>query len=104
MLALLVPNGASNTTIVRILSTLNPADAGELRVADHDVRTDPDGVRAAVGGTGQFSAVDDLLTGEQNLRLMADLEHHRRDAGHARMAVLLERFDLVDAARRPAST
>jgi ABC-type multidrug transport system ATPase subunit len=60
--ALLGPNGAGKTTIVRILSTLVPADAGELRVAGHDVHDDPDGVRAAIGVTGQFSAVDEMLT------------------------------------------
>jgi ABC-2 type transport system ATP-binding protein len=102
--ALLGPNGAGKTTIVRILSTLLPADAGDAQVDGHDVRTDPDAVRAAIGVTGQFSAVDDLLTGEENLQLMADLEHLGRDAGRARVAELLERFDLVDAAGRPAST
>jgi ABC-2 type transport system ATP-binding protein len=102
--ALLGPNGAGKTTIVRILTTLIPADAGELRVAGRDVRKDPNGVRAAIGVTGQFSAVDELLTGEENLRLMANLSHLGRAAGRARVAELLERFDLVDAARRPAST
>jgi ABC-2 type transport system ATP-binding protein len=102
--ALLGPNGAGKTTIVRILSTLIPADAGEARVAGHDVVADPDGVRAAIGVTGQFSAVDELLTGEENLRLMADLHHLGRVAGPARVAELLKRFDLVDAARRPVST
>jgi ABC-2 type transport system ATP-binding protein len=102
--ALLGPNGAGKTTIVRILSTLIPADAGEARVAGHDVLADPDGVRAAIGVTGQFSAVDELLTGEENLRLMADLHHLGRAAGPTRVADLLDRFDLVDAARRPVST
>jgi ABC-2 type transport system ATP-binding protein len=101
---LLGPNGAGKTTIVRILSTLVPADAGELRVAGHDVRDDADGVRRAIGVTGQFSAVDELLTGEENLRLMADLHHLGRVAGPRRVAELLERFDLVEAAHRPAST
>ena len=102
--ALLGPNGAGKTTIVRILTTLLPADAGELRVAGHDLRANPDGVRAAIGVTGQFSALDDLLTGEENLQLMADLNRLGRTAGRHRVAALLERFDLVDAARRPAST
>jgi ABC-2 type transport system ATP-binding protein len=102
--ALLGPNGAGKTTIVRILSTLMPADAGQARVAGHDVLSDADGVRAAIGVTGQFSAVDELLTGEENLRLMADLHHLGRVVGRARVAELLDRFDLVDAARRPAST
>jgi ABC-2 type transport system ATP-binding protein len=102
--ALLGPNGAGKTTIVRILSTLIPADTGEARVAGHDVLGDPDGVRAAIGVTGQFSAVDELLTGEENLRLMADLHHLGRVAGPARGAEMLDRFDLLDAARRPVST
>jgi ABC-2 type transport system ATP-binding protein len=102
--ALLGPNGAGKTTIVRILSTLIPADAGELWVAGHDVLRDPDGVRSAIGVTGQFSAVDELLTGQENLRLMADLNHLGRADGRNRLAELLDRFDLVDAARRPVST
>jgi len=102
--ALLGPNGAGKTTIVRILSTLIPADAGELRVAGHDVGTDPDGVRAAIGVTGQFSAVDDLLTGRENVRLIADLKHLGSEVARARVDELLERFDLADAADRPAST
>jgi ABC-2 type transport system ATP-binding protein len=102
--ALLGPNGAGKTTIVRILSTLISADGGELQVAGHDVAGDPSGVRAAIGVTGQFSAVDDLLTGEENLRLMADLNHLGRDAGRVRVAELLDRFDLVEAAGRHVST
>jgi ABC-2 type transport system ATP-binding protein len=102
--ALLGPNGAGKTTIVRILSTLTRADAGECRVGGRDVAADPDGVRALIGVTGQFSAVDNLLTGEENLRLMADLRHLGRDAGRRRIAELLERFDLTDAARKPLST
>jgi ABC-2 type transport system ATP-binding protein len=102
--ALLGPNGAGKTTMVRILSTLVPADAGSLRVAGHDVSSDPDGVRASIGVTGQFSAVDELLTGEENLQLMADLNHIGRDAGRARVAELLDRFGLVEAATRRVST
>jgi ABC-2 type transport system ATP-binding protein len=101
---LLGPNGAGKTTMVRILSTLIPADSGEMRVAGHDVLRDPDGVRAAIGVTGQFSALDDLFTGEENLRLMADLNHLRRADGRRRVAELLETFDLADAARKPVST
>ena len=104
ILALLGPNGAGKTTMVRILSTLIPADAGSMRVADHDVVTDPDGVRAVIGVTGQFSAVDNLLTGAENLRLMADLRHLGRQAGRRRVADLLEQFDLTDAADKPLST
>ena len=73
--ALLGPNGAGKTTIVNILSTLIPTDAGTIRVAGHDQATDPDGVPAAIGVTGQFSAIDHLLTGEENLRPMGDLRH-----------------------------
>ncbi len=102
--ALLGPNGAGKTTIVRILSTLIPADSGEILVAGHDPRREPNRVRAAIGVTGQFSAVDELLTGEENLRLMADLNHLGRTAGRRRVGELLDRFDLVDAARRPVST
>jgi ABC-2 type transport system ATP-binding protein len=101
--ALLGPNGAGKTTMVQILSTLIPADSGQLVVAGHDVVTDPDGVRAAIGVTGQFSAVDDLLTGEENLRLMADLHHLGRGKGRRRVAELLDRFDLADAARKHVS-
>jgi ABC-2 type transport system ATP-binding protein len=96
--ALLGPNGAGKTTMVRILSTLIRADAGDIRVAGHDVAAEPDGVRAAIGVTGQFSAVDNLLTGTENLRLMADLRHLGRRAGPRRVTELLERFDLTDAA------
>ena len=102
--ALLGPNGAGKTTMVRILSTLIPADGGDIRVGGHDVVTDPDAVRALIGVTGQFSAVDNLLTGEENLRLMADLRHLGRQAGRRRVAELLERFDLTSAARKPLST
>jgi ABC-2 type transport system ATP-binding protein len=102
--ALLGPNGAGKTTMVRILSTLIRADSGQVRVAGHDVLGDADGVRAAIGVTGQFSAVDDLFTGEENLRLMADLNHLGRTAGRRRVAELLDRFDLVDAAAQPVST
>jgi ABC-2 type transport system ATP-binding protein len=101
--ALLGPNGAGKTTIVRILSTLIRAEAGTIRVAGHDLATDPDGVRAAIGVTGQFSAVDNLLTGEENLQLMADLRHLGRAPGRRRVAELLDRFELTDAARKPLS-
>jgi ABC-2 type transport system ATP-binding protein len=102
--ALLGPNGAGKTTMVQILSTLIGADAGRLRVAGHDLARDPDAVRAAIGVTGQFSAVDNLLTGEENLILMADLHHLGRADGRRRAAELLGRFGLVDAAKRPAAT
>jgi ABC-2 type transport system ATP-binding protein len=102
--ALLGPNGSGKTTTVRILSTLLPADDGTVRVAGHDVRTQPQLVRAAIGVTGQFSAVDNLLTGRQNLLLMADLHHLDRAEGQRRAAELLERFDLTEAAGKMAVT
>jgi len=102
--ALLGPNGAGKTTIVHILSTLIAADAGVVRVAGHDAARDPDAVRAAIGVTGQFSAVDNLLTGEENLILMADLHHLGRAEGRRRAAELLDRFDLADAATKTAAT
>ena len=75
-----------------------------MRIAGHDVVTDPDGVRAVIGVTGQFSAVDNLLTGAENLQLMADLRHLGREAGRRRVAELLEQFDLTDAAHKLLST
>jgi ABC-2 type transport system ATP-binding protein len=102
--SLLGPNGAGKTTAVRILSTLIGADAGAVRVAGHDLAAEPDAVRAAIGVTGQFSAVDGLLTGEENLILMADLHHLGRTGGRRRAADLLARFDLADAARKSAAT
>ncbi|MEU8511215.1 ATP-binding cassette domain-containing protein [Kitasatospora sp. NPDC048722] len=102
--ALLGPNGAGKTTTVEILSTLIPADGGVARVAGHDVVREGDGVRAAIGVTGQFSAVDNLLTAEENLMLMADLNHLRRREGRRRAEELLRRFDLTEAARKPVST
>ena len=102
--ALLGPNGAGKTTIVQILSTLIGADAGEIRVAGNDPARDPDAVRAAIGVTGQFSAVDNLLTGEENLILMADLHRLGRAEGRRRVAELLDRFDLADAATKTAAT
>jgi ABC-2 type transport system ATP-binding protein len=102
--ALLGPNGAGKTTTVDILSTLVAADGGTVRVAGHDPGHDPDAVRAAIGVTGQSSAVDGLLTGAENLTLMADLHHLDRTEGERRVRDLLERFDLSDAAHRPAAT
>jgi ABC-2 type transport system ATP-binding protein len=102
--SLLGANGAGKTTTVKILSTLISADAGDVQVAGHDLAREPDAVRAAIGVTGQFSAVDKLLTGEENLRLMADLHHLARGEGRRRAAQLLEQFDLTQAGRKPAST
>jgi ABC-2 type transport system ATP-binding protein len=102
--ALLGPNGAGKTTMVRILTTLIHADSGQVSVAGHDVRRDADAVRKAIGVTGQFSAVDELMTGEENLRLMADLHHLGRSRGEARAEELLVRFDLVEAAAKAVTT
>jgi ABC-2 type transport system ATP-binding protein len=102
--SLLGPNGAGKTTTVNILSTLISADAGTATVAGHDLATDPDGIRAAIGLTGQFSAVDNLLTGAENLQLMADLHHLPKREGRKRTAALLERFDLVEAAKKTPVT
>jgi ABC-2 type transport system ATP-binding protein len=102
--SLLGPNGAGKTTTVKILSTLIAADAGEVRVAGHDLRREPDLVRAAIGVTGQFSAIDPLLTGRENLILMADLNHLGRREGRRRADELLARFDLGDAGAKMAAT
>ena len=102
--SLLGPNGAGKTTTIKILSTLISADGGLAEVAGHDVAAEPDLVRAAIGVTGQFSAVDNLFTGEENLLLMADLLHLDRREGRRRAAELLGRFDLADAAGKMAAT
>jgi ABC-2 type transport system ATP-binding protein len=102
--AVLGPNGAGKTTTVKILSTLIPADAGTAAVMGHDLRGDAGAVRALIGVTGQFSAVDDLLTGEENLLLMGRLLHQPAAERRARAADLLDRFDLTDAARRTPAT
>jgi len=104
VLGLLGPNGAGKTTIVRILSTLLAPDAGTARVAGHDVLSDPTRVRAAISLTGQDVALDDLLTGEENMRLMARLAHLPRAEVRSRSAELLEQFGLTDAARRLVRT
>ncbi|MEU9323931.1 ATP-binding cassette domain-containing protein [Streptomyces canus] len=104
--SLLGPNGAGKTTAVKILSTLISADPGTggIHIGGHDLATDPQGVRAAIGVTGQFSAVDGLITGEENMLLMADLHHLPKAEGRRVAAELLERFDLTEAAKKPAST
>jgi ABC-2 type transport system ATP-binding protein len=102
--ALLGPNGAGKTTMIRILSTLIAPDAGQVSVGGHDVLRDPEAVRGVIGVTGQFSAVDELCTGLENMRMMADLNHLGRAAGQARVGELLERFGLADAAHKPATT
>ncbi|MFD7324752.1 ATP-binding cassette domain-containing protein [Streptomyces sp. NPDC059875] len=104
--SLLGPNGAGKTTAVKILSTLISPDpsSGQIRVGGHDLATAPQSVRATIGVTGQFSAVDGLITGEENMLLMADLHLLPRSEGRRVTAELLERFDLVEAAKKPAST
>ncbi|BDZ44420.1 ATP-binding cassette domain-containing protein [Naasia aerilata] len=102
--ALLGPNGAGKTTTVHILSTLLRPDGGTASVNGSDVVRDPDGARASIGLTGQFSAVDGLLTGEENLLLMARLRHLGAKRAKIRTAELLEQFELTDAARKPLAT
>ena len=101
---LLGPNGAGKTTIVRILSTLIPAEAGTATILGHDLRTEAGAIRSVIGVTGQFSAVDSLLTGEENLILMGRLLHLPPAERRARAVDLLQRFDLVEAARRTPAT
>ncbi|WP_329415076.1 ATP-binding cassette domain-containing protein [Nocardia vinacea] len=102
--SLLGPNGAGKTTTVQILTTLLRPDAGEIRVDGHDLVTESDAVRTAIGVTGQFSAVDELLTGRENLVLMGDLHHLPRRESKRLAADLLERFDLVEAGDKTAAT
>jgi len=102
--ALLGPNGAGKTTTVRILSTLAKADSGDVRVAGFDVAREPDEVRRALSLTGQYAAVDEVLTARENLRLMARLRHLPRGDRRRRVDELIERFGLAEAAdRRVAS-
>ncbi|MCE7004326.1 ATP-binding cassette domain-containing protein [Kibdelosporangium philippinense] len=102
--SLLGPNGAGKTTTVHILSTLIRPDGGQVRIAGHDLANAPDDVRASIGVTGQFSAVDTLLTGTENLVLMAGLHRLGREAGRRRAEELLAQFDLTEAASKMAST
>jgi ABC-2 type transport system ATP-binding protein len=99
--SLLGPNGAGKTTTVNVLTTLTQADGGTVRVAGHDVATEAKAVRSAIGVTGQFAAVDELLTGRENLQLMVDLSP---GAGNEIVGGLLERFDLAEAADKAAAT
>ncbi len=104
MLALLGPNGAGKTTTVRILSTLLPFDGGTVTVEGHDVRSDADAVRRVIGLTGQSAAIDELLTGRENLEMMGRLYRLTKSSAKARAQELLEEFALLDAAERPAKT
>ncbi|MCG8914791.1 ATP-binding cassette domain-containing protein [Actinokineospora sp. PR83] len=101
VLGVLGPNGAGKTTTVRILATLLTADAGTARVAGHDVRRHPGLVRSRIGLTGQYAALDDKLTGRENLRLVGVLHHLGRARARAVADELLESFELADAADRP---
>jgi ABC-2 type transport system ATP-binding protein len=102
--SLLGPNGAGKTTMVRILATLADADSGEIRIAGHDLTHEPDAVRRLIGVTGQYSAVDGVLTGAENLRLMGRLLHLTKPEITRRTARLLEQFDLTDAAHTRVAT
>jgi ABC-2 type transport system ATP-binding protein len=102
--SLLGPNGAGKTTTVNVLTTLLKADGGTVRVAGHDIATETKAVRAAIGVTGQFAAVDELLTGQENLQLMVDLNRMGSGAGTRVVTELLERFDLVESAQKLVST
>jgi ABC-2 type transport system ATP-binding protein len=102
--SLLGPNGAGKTTTINLLTTLMKADGGTARVAGHDVATETKAVRAAIGVTGQFAAVDELLTGQENLQLMADLKRMGSGEGKRVVTGLLERFDLTESAQKMAAT
>ncbi|MDI1463900.1 ATP-binding cassette domain-containing protein [Catellatospora sp. KI3] len=102
--SLLGPNGAGKTTTVNVLTTLMRADGGTVRVAGHDLATEAGAVRAAIGVTGQFAAVDELLTGRENLQLMVDLNRRSIRNGGRVVPELLERFELAESADKPAST
>jgi ABC-2 type transport system ATP-binding protein len=104
VLGLLGPNGAGKTTAVRILATLLKPDAGNARVAGLDVERDAAALRAKIGLAGQYAAVDENLTGFENLEMVGQLYHMRRATARARANELLERFDLTEAARRPVKT
>jgi oleandomycin transport system ATP-binding protein len=104
VLGVLGPNGAGKTTAVRILATLIAADAGTARIAGHDVAREPGKVREAIGLTGQYASVDELLTGEQNLVMIGQLLDLSRKQARARARELLAWFDLDQAADRPAKT
>jgi ABC-2 type transport system ATP-binding protein len=102
--SLLGPNGAGKTTTVNVLTTLMKADSGTASVAGHDIATETKAVRAVVGVTGQFAAVDELLTGQENLQLMADLKRVGCGEGKRVVSGLLARFDLAEPAQKLVAT
>jgi ABC-2 type transport system ATP-binding protein len=104
VLALLGPNGSGKTTLVRILTTLLKADSGQASIVGFDVEKDPETVRSIVGLTGQFAAVDELLTGRENLEMVGELYHLSKEDAKARATELLTQFSLIDAADRKAAT
>src|SRR3954453_13688950 len=104
VLGLLGPNGAGKTTAVRVMTTLLAPDAGSVRIAGLDVVRDAAALRAEIGLAGQYAAVDENLTGFENLEMVGQLYHMPRKDARARADELLERFDLTDAAKRPAKT
>jgi ABC-2 type transport system ATP-binding protein len=104
VLALLGPNGAGKTTMVRVLATLVRPDSGTANIAGHDLVTDPTGVKGSISLTGQYAAVDDLLSGQENLEMMARLRHLPRRAARARTEELLAAFDLGEARHRRVAT
>src|SRR5438874_12299631 len=104
VLGLLGPNGAGKTTAVRILTTLLRPDAGHASVLGLDAERQPNAVRASIGLAGQSAAVDENLTGRENLRMVGQLTRQPADTTRTRSSELLDRFDLVDAADRPVRT
>ena len=102
--SLLGPNGAGKTTTVNILTTLVKADGGTVRIAGHDIAAETKAVRAAIGVTGQFAAVDELLTGQENLQLMAELKRMGSGEGRRVITELLERIELAESAQKLVST
>lgn len=104
VLALLGPNGAGKTTIIRILSTLLKPDEGQINIMGFNVRTEGNRVREKIGLTGQYAAVDEYLTGRENLEMIGRLYHLSRENCRIRAQELLEQFDLVDAGGRPVKT
>jgi ABC-2 type transport system ATP-binding protein len=104
VMALLGPNGAGKTTIVKILSTLLQADSGSAHIEGHDVTSEADAVRGVIGLTGQYAAIDEYLSGRENLNMMGRLYHLSKKDARRRTEELLKQFDLVEAADRPAKT